>query len=51
MERWVTIKIKRILPEKNMVRDEKDECFEPVSSFEIFPAFLALIVKKTVFVM
>ena len=43
--------MKRILPEKNIVLDEKDECFEPASSFELLPAFLALIVRMIVFVM
>ena len=43
--------MKRILPEKNIVLDEKDECFEQASSFELLPAYLALIVRKIVFVM
>jgi hypothetical protein len=38
-----------MLPEKNMVLDENDECFDPVMSFGILPDFLALNVRKTVF--
>jgi hypothetical protein len=38
-----------MLPEKNMVLDENDACFDPVMSFVILPGFLALIVKRTVF--
>tara|TARA_B110000914_G_scaffold106254_1_gene93130 strand:- start:36 stop:404 length:369 start_codon:yes stop_codon:yes gene_type:complete len=39
-----------MLPEKNMVLDEKGECFDSVLLFEELPSFLFLIVKKTVFV-